>query len=538
MKMLIKIFKNWETLVVIILAFFFVGAGMMKNILPAINKPADRLYNGLEGYVDDYVGYVSYVQEGMDGLNTFRIRSLPPPQPATTGQLIYVWAGKVGKIFGWDAPLTYHALRVIGGFFLFFAMYDLFVFLFGSRKMGLLASILAGFSGTVGWYIRQNGTFIYQTFATFGFIDNVALRFASRPHYLWGAALFLVITKLCLEKIQSTVKIVAIFILSLILATMHPSFAMLLGAIVGVMTLLELVRKKSLKVIYSGYTISALGIVLGIGLSYLTTHQYPYTWILAFEEYVRYERLIWDTIKGDLISFGPLLWLGFPGLVLSVIFAKNKRERPIYMLVWLLVQLGFFFFFYKFFRTERVRYIQSLYFIPTAYGTLEFLKFIAKYTRKWIIVCVSGILVTIMISTFINGYKTSLTEVTNYSYYSLFAFPTPGMIEAYKWLDKNTPPDSMVIAVWEAANNIIMYSHNYVIGNPEGWPGDKRDVMMQQKDEFFTGSWNETITRKYLKMFNIKYVYKGYQETDGFLKYPLYKPVFSNTDVTIYQVVL
>src|SRR4030042_3751221 len=117
---------------VLILAVIFTLSGMMGQIMPAFTKPPDRGFTGMEGFVDDYVGYVSYVKEGLYGANFFSIRSIPPPQPATTAQLILVYAGKIGRIFGCDAPLTYHMLRAVCGITLFLLIYKLMHVLAGN----------------------------------------------------------------------------------------------------------------------------------------------------------------------------------------------------------------------------------------------------------------------------------------------------------------------------------------------------------------------------------------------------------------------
>jgi hypothetical protein len=526
-----------QPLIVIITALFFVGAGMMMNIVPAITKPADRGYNGMQGFVDDYIGYVSYIKEGMYGRNTFRIRSLPPPQTGTTAQLLLIWMGKAGGILGWDAPLTYHIFRALFGLMLFLTMQLLFEKTLGNRKTAIIASILAAMSASVGWFIFSGGTWNYHTFATFGFTDNVALRFASRPHYLVGAAIFIVLSVIYLTgKMTKPAGTFAVFILALLLGTIHPSFALLLGTISGVMLIRRLIISRNIKTLFCPYTAGGLGLVVGLLASYWSTRQDPYTYILAFESYVTTEVLSWQTIFGDIISFGPVLWIGLPGLIWAVIKTKGKREADIFMLVWLLVQLAFFFHFYKYFRSERVRYIQSLYFIPMAYGTVVLLNSLAAKFGRWLFVAGTIVIIASVTPTFIDGYRQSMYLHTDYKNYSLFIFPTRKMIEAYQWLDRNTPVESMVIAGYEASNNIIVFSHNYVVGDKQGWPEPEGTEMEQARDAFYMGVWDEKTALNYLKANHVQYVYKGYQEPDGIARYTFLKPVFQNSDATIYSV--
>jgi hypothetical protein len=528
-----------EKFLIFILSLFFVGTGMAMNIIPLFTMPQDRIYNGLQGYVDDYTGYVSYVKEGMYGLNTFRVRSLPPPQPDTSAQIIYIVMGKLGNFFHWDAPLSYHVSRAILGFWLFFAVYKLFKLIVPGKINYMLVLIIAAFSGSLGWYTNSGGQWFYHTLTQFGFTDNIALKFASRPHYMAAAALFIVISTIHLKSTKTKLPILLIVLLmAFVMATMHPVFAILMGTISGIMILYRLIKYRNLKYIVGTYLFCGLGLILGIAVSYIGTHQYPYTWILAFEEYVRNEKLPFLAIYSDLISFGPTLWVGMIGLVFVLIKNRFKREADVYLIVWLIVQLAFFFYFYKFFRTERVRYIQSLYFIPMAYGTIQIFMAISQKIGKWFLPIATIIIIGTMASTFVYGFFQSIYYHFDYRTYSLFIFPTQNIMKAYQWVDQNTPEGSMIIAGYDAATNMLMYTHNYILGNNEGWPAGLKERMEQGRDNFYAGAWTKSETQNYLTTNNIKYVYKGYQEPDGFLKYPFYKPVYTNPEVTIYQVEL
>lgn len=520
---------------VTLLAVVFVSLGMFSTVLPYFTKPEGRGYNWMEGFTDDYIGYVSYVKEGMYGNNFFSVRSLPKPQPATTAQLILIYTGKIGKLAGLTAPVTYHAARAISGLVMYAVMYLVFRELMKNRVKALTVTFMASVSAAIGWYSLQNGSWAYRTLATFGFTENVALRFASRPHYLLGAALFLGIylTHIRFRVQKKPWHAPATLILSLVLGTMHPSFAVLLAGISAIMLIYTISVKRE---ILNPYLTSVFGLGLGILLSYWSTHQYPYTWILSFEEYVYHERLGWPTILGDIISFGPMLWLGVPGLIYRVIIHRGRKECDIFMLVWILMQIGFFFLLYRYLRTERVRYIQSLYFIPMAYGTFRLLEGISLRLSRYLLPVGVTVICILCIPTVTNGFVTSLTRHTDYRTYSYFVFPTREMLSAYRWLNDNTPKESTVTAAYEALNNILLYSHNYVVGNKQGWPYWDGMAMEREKDDFLSGRMTETQARSYLARTNIEYVYKGYQEPDGFTGYDFVTPVFRNSEVVIYRV--
>jgi hypothetical protein len=150
----------------------------------------------------------------------------------------------------------------------------------------------------------------------------------------------------------------------------------------------------------------------------------------------------------------------------------------------------------------------------------------------------SVILIGSLASTFVFGFWQSMYYHTDYKNYSLFVFPTRGMMDAYQWLSVHTPRESTVIAGYEAANNILLFSHNFVVGNKEGWPEPDGSTMEKQRDAFYLGYWDAATALKYLKESHVDFVYKGYQEPDGFAgKYGFLKTVFRNSDTTIYEVV-
>ncbi len=66
--------------------------------------------------------------------------------------------------------------------------------------------------------------------------------------------------------------------------------------------------------------------------------------------------------------------------------------------------------------------------------------------------------------------------------------------------------------VFEASNNILLYSHNYVIGNRQGWTSDAGEEMVKKRDEFLSGGQTADQQRQYLISNHIEYIYYGYQE--------------------------
>ncbi len=493
---------------------FFVGIGLLGTIVPAIVKPADRAFTGLEGYSEDWVGYTSYIEEGIYGRNTVAIRSLPPPQGQTIIHIIYPLAGRIGGLFRFSAPLTYHIFRATLGIFYASLVY-LFFRRFLGKTLGLAAFLIASLCGTLGWL------------GTLSFTSNNALQWALRPHYLFGGILFLIsVWIIVVDDRRYIMSVLCGFFLALV----HPPFAILLGLLSAGIFLWR--RQKSC-------VANLGGIVMGLGIIAWASWQYPLIWMLASETSVFSDRVSLSTIVNELITFGPNLWLGLPGLIVGTLRGKTRGVSQI-LLLWIILQFALFFFLYQFLHMQRVRFIQSLYFIPLAFGTILFLQTIAnKWKKSWMVGAGVIILLLISVPSYIHDVRASITGTTtyaNYDAYTTFIFPSYPMVAAYQWLNVHTPKESVVLAGFEGANNIIVYSHNYVIGNIQGWPPGKKEMMVRERDDFFRGTQPAEEARAYLARNQISFIYYGFQEKSlgNMSRYTFLKPVYANAEVTIF----
>lgn len=521
-----------------VIAFVFVSLGMLPTVLPFLTKPASRGYTWAEGFIDDYVGYVSYVKEGMYGRNSFAIRSLPKTgQQPTSGHLLYIAIGKIGALLHVTAPVAYHIARAVIGIILIFFIYQIFLKSLGSSPIALLTTVLALLATGLSSFVFQGGQLIYTRFGQFGFSENSAIRAVSRPHYDFGACLFLLVSILLLRKKTEAPVVATIAISSFILAIDHPSFGLILFVTIFLMAISDVAGRRTIKSIMSR-CFGLAGLAIGLLLSNWSIHQYPFTTMLSFEKYVGLERLSFQQIFGDIIAFGPSLWFGFAGLIIHCYLTRGTHAWTRFFLFWIVVQLLFFFVLYPYIGAQRVRFIQSLYFIPLAYGTVRFFQLTLSNIlgRGWIIPIF--LLIALFLPAYIHGFSDKLYENTDYKNYPYFVFPNIATMEAYQYLDTHTPIESTVIATYEAANNILLYSHNFVIGNKEGWDPAQGRKMEERVDAFFSGQLTLSQAISLLESNSIEYVYYGYQErgSNDAMSYKFLTPVFKNSDVVIYRV--
>ncbi len=423
-------------------------ASLSINLVPYMKKPVDRAYTWIERHSDDYIGYVSYIKEGMYGRNTVVIRSLPKDgQRATPVHFLYIGIGKIAGFLHISAPVAYHLARILMSIVYMIMIYNVFLSLFQNTRDACLAFLFAAIGTYVSFYRWNGSTFQYMSWNYQDFSSNLVLRMISRPHYELGAILFLTLSgMLFYAPRRRYFQGIALFLLSLFLATVHPSFAFVLLASCLLMLVLDMFFRTMIKRNLILILQAIVGLCIGLVLSNWSIRQYPFSSMLAFEGYVVSAKISMVQLFRDVLSFGPLLWLGYPGIILAYVQAQTLKRWKRFLLIWITVQLSMYFFLYTFLRAEKMRFIQSLYFIPLAYGVGYVLLYLEKRYRVRLFVSSMVLFIALSIPAYIHDFWSYLSISTNYKTFSTFLFPTRGMIDSYAFLDTHTPKESVVLA--------------------------------------------------------------------------------------------
>lgn len=528
--------------IVLVLTLLIVGFGMMPTVVPWMATPADRVFNGIHGYSSDYIQYVSYIKEGMYGRYSMLFRSFPFPQPATPIHFLYIATGVIANIVSIEsAPFAYHLARLLLGVLFVFVCFRFFLLRFSQPTEAALVTFLAFVSSPFFSISTAGGTWAIIPLKYLNFYIESAGRVSDRPHYIFGETVFLFLVLLLFRtKLQKPSWIrspVLLFFLSFAMAMVHAGTGIIALCVFLAWFLLD--RKNSFRI----FTI-IIGITLALAISFWSIRQYtmvPEIWLDSYSGSASLLPLI-----RDILSFGPTLPLAFAGLILAFLTSKKRETLDLFVLVWLVVWMGLFLYGYRWFHADRVRFVQSLYFIPFAYGSAIFLKSVAMRFGKssairtvldkpLFFVLMSTVIFYSMVP-FIKNFISNMYLFTDYRDFSIFAFPTKHQWAAYEFLDRNTAKESVVLAKYEAANNILIASHNRVIGNNQGWGVAAGQEMYLKRDRFLSGSMKEEEAHTYLSDNHIEYVYFGYQEKymGDMRRYSFLTPVFSNSDVTIY----
>lgn len=535
--------RKAQTRVVFFVLACIVLIGMASTIVQWIATPKGRIYTGMTGYSSDYVQYVSYIKEGMYGRFTMLFRSFPFPQPTTPIHFLYIGIGVVGKSLGISAPAAYHLSRVVLGIAYGYLVYRLFVRLLGWSATAIVATLLAFSSTPLGWYRPIGGSWVYEGLNFFDFSVNTPERITDRPHYIFGSILFLAILLLIAQENHHGQRIrrLLIALCSFFIAIVHTVSGILLLLIASARLAVCFLQKRigNLdKQWIIGYGLLLTGGVLGLGLVYWCVRQYTLVPEIWLDSYVYGQQVTVNNIIKYIISFGPVSWVSAVGFVLLVRRYQIMSELDSIMALWFFIQYGLFLFGYSAIHADRVRFVQTLYYVPTAYGAVLFLNYLGERFGKRLFSVGLGCLFLLSIPTYVQDLDRSIHTFTNYRDFSIFVYPSVAQREAFNYFDRYTPTESIVIAQYEVANLLLLYSHNRVIGNDQGWSKEQGKAMFRERTAFFAATMDEVSARKYLQNNNVSYVYYGYQErfVGNISHYTFLKPVFTNSEATVFQV--
>lgn len=178
----------------VFLILIIVGFGMIPTLVPWVMAPSDRVYTGIHGNSGDYIGYVSYIKEGMYGRYTMLFRSFPFPQPATPIHFFYIAIGVFANlIFIHSAPFVYQLSRLILGIVFVSVCFRFFLLRFPKPIEAALVTFLAFVSSPFFVMSRTAGSWAVTPLKYLNFFIESAGRVSDRPHYVFGEIVFLLL---------------------------------------------------------------------------------------------------------------------------------------------------------------------------------------------------------------------------------------------------------------------------------------------------------------------------------------------------------
>jgi hypothetical protein len=203
----------------------------------------DRVFGGFLLNPIDGNSYYAKMMLGWSGQWEFHLLYTAQDSAGTPLFIFYILLGHIAHWIEMSIPLTFHLARLVGAVCLFFSIYHLAKILFPQSEpwVNRLTFLLAFGSG-MGWVLLTSGiiTSDFWVAEAYPFLSAY-----SNPHFCLGLAILIEL----LIRYRETQKGKAIFIvgiLALLESLIMPFGIILCGAIGGLLSLFDIIRKKAI----------------------------------------------------------------------------------------------------------------------------------------------------------------------------------------------------------------------------------------------------------------------------------------------------
>ncbi len=514
----------WYFLVPLLTGFTLI-ISLSPWVFEWLAAPANQVFSGINRWSGDYFTYLSYVELGRRGELGARLLATTLPQSPVFAHLAHTLPGYIfGYLLGLNSILSYHLARSLYGLIFVFLCMVFFYRLTRSKTIAAVAFWLTFFVPGLP-KIDHLFPFRFSRYLDWLQEQNIIGRATGPLHYN-ASFIFFILTVLWWFTAKSSGRkkfIIAGLLINLTLLA-NPFAFLILALSFGLYSLIN----KSLSAIYP----FLLAVPLFVYNQYFLS-QAPWGRLGNAPAYyiVTHPPIgFWETA----MSVGPIFFLGIAGILL-ILFKKAKilnffRTSFPFLIAWLIVQF-FLFFFGDAVKLDPLRSFNGLYYLPLALFSAYLIVAVAQRFKHnfFTIVTMSLFLFVITLPNYYLSYKEQLFAFTDFKSFSTFTYPTVKQVEAFRFLEKNTPVASGVLAYYEASFLLIGFSGNSTEAN--------MDPAL--KVPFYSGQLNTQAAYDFLKKNHFRYVYDGYQEQSlgsSIEKYPFLKKIYRNDEVTIYQV--
>lgn len=492
-----------------------------------IATPVGQVFTGINRWSGDYFTYLSYVELGRRGELGAQLLATTLPQNPVFVHLAHTLIGYIfGHLLNLNSIISYHIGRSLFGLIFVLLTFVFFYKISGSKKISIISFLLVFFVGGFPKLGNIN-PLLFERHLGWLQEQNIISRATGPLHYNAGFIFFILSVIWFFSDEKNLLKKVLIFGLLLNLTLVANPFAyLILGLSFGVYIIIVFIWRKS-KTFLAEVGLIAVSFFISLPLFFYNQHLLstkPWGNLGGAPKFYVVTHLPINFFE-TIMSIGPIFFLGIAGIVFLLFFQKAKIFN-LFLISWLIVQF-FLFFFGDFVRLDPLRSFNGLYYLPLAYFSTLFINKLTKNFYKQLLIVT--LLMILTLPNYYLSYKEQLFAFTDFKSFFQFTYPTIKQVAAFKFLEKNTPTSSSVLALYEASSLII------------GFSGNSTEVNMDQnlKMPFYTNQLTDKQAKDFLKNNHFQYVYFGYQEKSvggSMDKYPFLKKIFSNEEVKIYQV--
>ncbi len=496
------------------------------------STPVNQVFTGINRWSADYYIYLSYVEQGVRGFLSTKLTFTTQPHPSIYFFLAYTIPGYIfGHIFGLNSIFIYHFFRILYGL-IFLSMTMVFFYKLSKNKIVVFMAFFLTFY--VSGFVKITSIFPFQAARYLSWLQeqNIIGRATGPLHYNVGFIIFIgAFLYYFYSKSQVVKKSLVLGLLLNGLLLSNPFNFLLMGLCFAVYLPIRFVffsndRRQTFnetKIILAGFILS-LPLFLLLNY-YLSMPPWGITSVSP-KFYVKTSPTV--NLIEIAMSIGPIFFLGILGSI-YLFFKKNRFDNHsvwIFLTVWPVIQL-FLLIFGDSFKIHPPRTFSGLYYLPLAYFSAQLLyQAVKSYKRQLLIIF---LLFLLTLPNYYLSFKEQLLAFTDFKYFSSFAFPTKKQVSSFTFLEKNTPPYSGVLAMYEASSLI------------NGFSGNSTEIGLDQslKTAFYANKLSNNKAKEFLNKYHFKYVYFGYQEKSAggnVSKYSFLREIFNNEEVKIYKV--
>ncbi|MBI5614390.1 hypothetical protein HY947_05675 [Candidatus Gottesmanbacteria bacterium] len=265
--------------------------------------------------------YPAIIRESKLGAWTITDPYTTLPTPAIHAYVFFILAGKIAALFRIDPIAMYELSRILGGVFLFIAIYWCMTKLL-PKSLHIIALLfaLAVDTGPV-WTDIVSKPMMQWSAAMSG--ETLTERAFGLPHHTIGEALGLIVLTLIIRTIKTpTVLLLAvIFLLSFTGTSFAPPYFIILATCLYLPWLLYALATKSIKKTFPPILFSFAGIVLaGLWIKFEFSKGTPWS------DYVAVEKAWWP-MREVFLKFIQSFSLYYPFVLLLIIFTPHSLKK-------------------------------------------------------------------------------------------------------------------------------------------------------------------------------------------------------------------
>jgi len=538
--------KEWR--LVLLVAIFVAVITTLPYLYGWYKTPQDKVYTGMHFLVSfDYSVYYSYIEQASDGDLLFRNLYVSDYSKRNMLNTVWILPGIIKRLFNLSTIVSFHLIRMFFIPILLAVGYLFISYFFDEKKIRKLAFFIFTFASGWGFYylllkqhlfinLQSEGRYIWPV-DIFDIEGNNFLSLYYSPHFIAAIALFLLTFLFLFLAFDNKRISYGLYsgICAFILFSFHPFHFLTIYSIPLFFLILHAIING--KIIWRSI-ISYLVMVLVSSPIF-----FYYLW-LFYNDTITQDRFFQNYCPSPslllvIVGYGALFMFSAVAFIYIISRQGYKNDKYLILLTWLIVQL-YMLFLPVSFQSRLTLGLSFPMIILTAFIIYKIYTYI-KSRKKDHILLNPAILLFVITLLFL------FTQINHFAIDHIFytegrevSYILKSEYEAISWLKDNVESYESVLSSEKTGNLIPGFSGRKV------YQGHRVETTsffpkLMQTLWYFLQDHDQEAELVFLKKAKIDFLYYGpYEKELGDLNpdSKLYlRPVYSNSDVTIYEVI-